>query len=333
MQVKESIKTITSKYKFPYFKVHGKIKSFSQFEDVDDDELVRGISKDGNQIIFDIKNDRNLKSGLYKVSKDMYVTDYLLKHNKTNVVEGVMAEWLYNDDSMLSTYIPKDVQFNLLYYILMNKPDYKPKFNKQQLKYITQHPDELLELLGSKYIGNKDHASLLFAILTGYSSPSPNIVHIFGQYQEIKNVEWPDINLIIGDYPFDKRLSPFPPHLRAARELNSSMAKLILTIADNNVHYIIDYYKIPIPDDLDDMTLTYYVKKELSQYENVFKRGNKIKIKHSKLPKTENGLYKYFNKFTSDELLDNYKDLIPTDGKNKWRDRKDIIDILFWNFI
>lgn len=93
-----------------------------------------------------------------------------MEFNRYDVAEAVVSKWLYDDDMNITRYIVPDIQINLIHYMVMNNDIYIQKITKDQLKYITQNPTELYELLGNKYTGPADQSSLLFAILSGKSA-------------------------------------------------------------------------------------------------------------------------------------------------------------------
>lgn len=103
--------------------------------------------------------------------------------------------------------LPADVKCALEYYI-----SYYPlnhSYNNNELNYIFRCTTfDLHLILGPEYKGPCDRASLLFAILTGYQAPRPNIEDYIDRYNEIKNVD-PKLICELAEYCQIKHISPY----------------------------------------------------------------------------------------------------------------------------
>ena len=115
-----------------------------------------------------------------------WIIGILMMTQDEDSARGIVRRWLHTDGSVTNLSI--DEQINLIYYMTMSSNPLGSNLSFTEvykLKYITNN-QQLLDLLGNKYEGPTDKASLIFAILSGTSAPRPNVNDI-PRYNLVKN--------------------------------------------------------------------------------------------------------------------------------------------------
>lgn len=202
-----------------------------------------------------------------------------------------------------------DVFFDFLWYISMSRT-----FNflsKDELSYVSSlNMGQLRELLGRKYNGPEDHASLLFAATTGLSIPNYNIN--LKRLEEIKHYK-PESVWLISAYrriinPRKKYVSPYGPYLYSSMFDKNSIEIILSVISPDNIEEFIERYGVSYPDNkiYDNRdNLFMYVSNELSSYDNVLNRDAYI------IPSADSD----YNLFTNKELIDYFEPIDVWNGR------------------
>lgn len=134
-------------------------------------------------------------------------------------VDEIFIYELLNSESYDRLYDTPDTIFNLLWYLTSYyEPSYRVYLRDYQISYISSlFPNDLLELVGPKYNGPKDRASLIFAANTGFMSHPPDLDTIPG-YNVVKT--WDPSAVWNLAYKFgiieDDFVSPYPPYVFVA---------------------------------------------------------------------------------------------------------------------
>lgn len=181
------------------------------------------VAKNGYQKI-DIVDDYDGQNHKYKLQ------EYILKFNDLHLIRLIVNVWFANQQHN----IPFDVQLNLLHYMIMSPSPYQVKFTDEELHYIANaSPQQLLKMLGKSYQGPIDHASLLFAILSGTVAPYPNVQDVQDRYDVVKEYPLDALFHILKLYKYDAM--SYPPHIFIALQTPYLVEPLIGTVNEDNV--------------------------------------------------------------------------------------------------
>ena len=219
-----------------------------------------------------------------------------------------------------------DVYYNLLWYLNISEEPYMMNLTNAEKVFISKLTiEQLLYILGDKYIGPIDHASLLFAAVSGKSTHRPEIRDI-PRYNEIMNLPpatvWSlaDLYRVVN---IEQRLySWYPPYVHLALQPESTIEKIALTITDENIDAIIGQYGYIPPNGnfkISARNKRRLFLKELKHYDPIFNRGP-IEPPPMLKGKTDEQIEKILEPYTLKELIDAYE---PTEP---WMDRADLIE-------
>lgn len=206
------------------------------------------------------------------------------------------------------------VFYDLLWYISMSKMF--SILSKEEISYVSGlSVNKLEELVGIRYQGPRDHASLLFAITTGLSSPrlqntrlrevkqyTPSSVWFIAAYHRIIN-------------PRRKYVSPYGPYLFISSFDKTPIEVILSALNLETLNTIIDRYQVASPNNPqynDPNNLLMFVANEISGYDDVLNR------KHNLIPSYNSN----YNIFTNQEILDLYH------PDFEWTGRRQLIDKL-----
>lgn len=142
-------------------------------------------------------------------------------------------------------------------------------------------PAVLVQLLGPKYQGAKDHGSLLFAAITGFSvhiSTIENINSIINsqRYQLIKRYPAYKINRIISvlyrQDVISRQVSNIPLHIFLTMKPESQIEKILIFENDKNIRQLLDKYGMVIPPLINQNYLSRLFYNNIKDYESILSR-------------------------------------------------------------
>ena len=273
------------------------------------------------------------------------IQQHLLKINTYYHVGWLMEGLMVVNDPLFTTQVLQqlgytlisrspatpDVHYNLLWYLQMAGPNnIETGAMIQQLNYISNCSiDQLRTLLGPKYNGPTDQASLIFAAVTGKSASGPDITNI-PRYNKIAALpSWLVWTVAMNLYKvidIERRLiSIYPPYIHWTLQDESPIDSIIFAITEQNIDYLMTAYQIPLPTHLP-LTIPIdkikYFVKEITQYEPVLARAPNIIPPPMLIGQTIPQINNMLSVYTLKELVDAYE---PT---GTWFDRQTLIDTI-----
>lgn len=288
------------------------------------------------------KPDSIAKKFLYITDNNEYIVSYILRTENIELLKDIVDVWLgnINHKKDVTWTLPIDVMINLTHYMLARRLKTKKIFTNNELNYIANlSRDQLITLLGNKYNGPTDHASLLFAILSGDSTRRPHSPIFEQRYQIIK--DYPMYVMYVLGYNFRGPIESDMDtvYTRVAMSPKPEIEQILIEVNETSVDYFMRYYGVAIPHNFTGYQLepknfrnpTHKVKffmEEIVDYGPVFKRtaNENIDISQAVLVPSVDGEsisrepYLILEKFTTDELLKEFGDF---DGN--WSSRSSLI--------
>jgi len=174
-----------------------------------------------------------------------------------------------------------DVYYNLLWYLNIAENPYAINLTDDEKNYISGlEVPALLNLLGNRYRGPHDKASLIFAILSGKSSPRPDIDDI-PRYPTIATYNpatvWQLAYTMYGLIDTDNNIySLYPPYVHVALQPPSVIERVIIAVNETNVDALMNQFGIVLPTMNIPQTqkdkVKYFIN-EIKHYDPVFKRA------------------------------------------------------------
>jgi len=305
-----------SVYKYPLYYNHFGYKNTEETETEPTakdmaEMLERGIKS------FYIKNERNKRAR--PIKEDIH--EYLMtKANITYI--GEVAKYL----KLTKMRATIDTYYNLFWYINSAYLILKPELKDDEIAYISGLSiPRLIKLLGPNYKGPEDHASLIFAAISGKSTPTPNMKNI-PRYTEIATYApdkiWILAKELYSIYDSFARNYLNPPYIFVAMKEQPDIEKLFLYVNTINVDKMITDYQMIIPknDVLTELGKVRFFKDQIKTYGPILNRKHDIELPILDDPKiTRNKLLALFSPFTSKEILDIYEPTIV------WEDRNELL--------
>lgn len=270
----------------------------------------------------------------YPNGKKGRLLEHILEHNDINLLQSIVDIWLGNPKHIISERpaLSFDIMLNLAYYMLHQNAPRKKNFTDAELKTISRlTSNQLVALLGTRYRGPKDYSSLLFAVLTGKSTPSPNIEDNIHRYEIVITFSPNIIDSLynLTDY-YPGRISKvpiiqYPPHIKISLMPESEMERIMLTVNNKNVDTMLDYYGMISPSTIktQDEKIKYFIK-EIRDYKKILDRPGDLVIHERQYPTGIGYVYnKNSNLLTSKELLHFYGE-----PERNWETRSQLKSLL-----
>lgn len=138
--------------------------------------------------------------------------------------------------------------------------------------------EDLLELLGAKYLGARDHASLLFAAVTGFSTrvsnlPNVNAILASPRYQLVKQYPPQKISSILNTLYVPETIDlDLPVYIRLAAKRGSLIEKILVYSTNDNLAILLDKYGIVIPSGIHQNFLLYLFIYNINHYDPILNR-------------------------------------------------------------
>jgi hypothetical protein len=222
-----------------------------------------------------------------------------------------------------------DVSYNLLWYLCISEEPFRNNLTNKEISHvISANITELYEILGDRYNGASDRASLIFTILSGQIIPESTIQD--DRYEQIKQYDTSIVynlafiqNKIIdhenGTYnihgPY-KYLSSQPPSL---------IEGIISNVINENFDELIERLGIGPINNLDNMTedeKIAYIQGDLVSYSNVFTRDPNTEPPPDLLGFNPEQIYPTLLKYTNQELIEAYE------PRGRWNSRIELIRLI-----
>jgi len=244
-----------------------------------------------------------------------------------NFVKNIFNHW--NFTNLVAS---ADTYYNLLWYINMGENPFASGLFPNEIRYISGlNIRDLIRILGPMYRGPRDHASLLFAIISGKSTPHPNADTIPRYIEIIKYSPAVIWNFFFNVYGLNKkrtdyipdmedRLGIYPPYVRVSNKEESLVDRILLGVNENNVDNFMNLYQVAIPtrdpprnqkEKLD------YFTEEILRYELILTRPQTTilpPILTHDMVNDVDDVYNNLSVYTSKELIEAYEPLMEWNG-------------------
>jgi hypothetical protein len=224
-----------------------------------------------------------------------------------------------------------DVYYNLLWYLNVAHDATASRLTKEEISYISglEEP-ELLNILGPRYRGPHDKASLIFAVLSGKSSPRPDIIDI-PRYESVAvyppNVVWLLAQKLYGIIDSDNEIiSLYPPYVHVALQPPSGVEQIVSSVNENNVDQLAEQYGVvfrtenPINDN-QRKKVKYFIN-EIKNYDVILTRPQNLMPPPILVDKTKDQIRNILSQYTLKEIVDAYEPI------GVWENREGIIDVI-----
>ena len=250
---------------------------------------------------------------------------YLMDRNDTQLIVEIFANLGFRRVNMSI-----DAYYNLLWYLNVASDPYDIGLTIDEKEYVSSlNVEQLVKLLGPNYRGPHDFASLLFATVSGKSSPRPDIT-TSPRYSQVAATEPPIVwNLAKNLYGIvdteNKIFSLYPPYVHVALQAPSVLEQIIGSVNEANVDQYIDAYQIVFPPRNPPNTnrgkIKYFID-EITKYDQVFARNDAVLAPPILTGKTKDQIRNILAVYTMKELVDAYEPM------GIWRNRGELIDII-----
>ncbi|CAH6418143.1 Hypothetical protein HVR_LOCUS15, partial [uncultured virus] len=223
-----------------------------------------------------------------------------------------------------------DVCCNLLWYLSMGDNPFDANLTADEKSYISDlDVPNLRRILGPLYPGPTDRASLLFALLSGKSTPRPN-VNDLPRYAEVARAPASQIAILAFDLyniidEDDQLINIYPPYVHVALQQASVVEPVIINVSQTNIDDYITRFGIVLPTRNVPTTqkakVDYFIK-EIKDYEAVFNRAQGVLPPPALTGKTQDQIKNILSPYTLKEIVDAYEPIEP------WRNREELLQII-----
>lgn len=229
-----------------------------------------------------------------------------------------------------------DVQYNLLYYLCMSMSAdrFSNQLTEAEIQYISELSESrLLQLLGSRYTGPQDRASLLFALVSGNSTYTPDL-RTLPRYAEVSTYDpglaWiiaVDVYGLIQNRPRAQNgytyISPYPPYVYIATKEKSILELILVAVTPDNLELAWTQYQMISATPMNPSEQLSYFRREIGQYGPVFNRSADITPPPAIRNLSTTQVVPTLNQYTLLELVEAYE---PT--TDQWNGRQDLIQLI-----
>lgn len=223
-----------------------------------------------------------------------------------------------------------DVYYNLLWYLNVAAGRYAIGLNNDEKEYISGlDSQELLDLLGPRYNGPHDKASLLFALVSGQSSISADITNTQRYYEVLT---YPPIVVwyFARKYNIIRKLyneySLYPPYVYLALHDHSIIENITLAVNIINIDILMDQYGIVLQPWVifinKNDEIKYFIR-QIIHYDYVFTRPPTTLPPPLLINKSKEEVINLLKIYTLKELTDAYEPV------GIWIDHDHLIDVIF----
>jgi hypothetical protein len=181
---------------------------------------------------------------------------------------------------------------------------------------------ELINLLGPRYRGPQDKASLLFAAVSGKSAHRPSITDI-PRYQSVMTYDMKTAWLIAEKLygiinSEDEFISVYPPYVHIALHVSSPIETILAKVTPQNVENFINAYGIVLHPEEQTTKYDYFIQ-EIVKYKNVFTRPANIPPPPILTDKTDDQIKNILQEYTLKEIVNTYE------PNEFWNTREELI--------
>lgn len=275
-----------------------------------------------------------------EIGRRLHITDdeVFPRHN-TKSLEEIWETIMIDTNTKIKTIIRKilkedlrdgiDINYNLLWYLCISENPLGSNLTDNELKYVTLlSPEELEQLLGANYNGAHDRASLLFAVISGYSVPDPGILP---RYDTVKSYKSNIIyNLAFNQYKIIDHNTAiynlYPPHIYISQQPISPIETIISNINIDDCDELIEKLGLGFNENLLNMTNNdkmLYIQGELSLYYNVLTRPEGLILPPSLNGLTHDQIRIILSYYTNNELIEAYE------PREQWSTRNELLNIIY----
>lgn len=222
-----------------------------------------------------------------------------------------------------------DVIYNLLWYLCISEDPFGNNLSTKEIAYVTSlNTDELLSLLGNRYTGATDRASLIFAVLSGHVIPAYSTNS--SRYDDIKNYD----SRIVYNLAFVQNkmidhehglYSLYGPYVFLSMQEVSPIETVITNVRKENYHDLVTRLGIGPVNNIERMSeedRILHLQGELSLYHNVFTRPSGLNHPPELGDKSRNEILHNLSYYTNTELIDAYE------PREIWNSRGELIKVI-----
>lgn len=209
-----------------------------------------------------------------------------------------------------------DVYFNLYWYLMQVEGNINHNLTRDEKLYVISRSNEqLLDILGPTYVGCRDRASLLFAVIYGLYLPHRDNV----RYEEVSKYTPQIVYNLVANQNLN-----YPPYVQLAQQQITPIETLLNNITVDTVSEVIDRFGLRPDNYLDTLSLEEkikYIQRDLSSYARVFNRKSgitPIDLSTTNLSRME--IRDELMQYTNNELVQIYE------PRKWWVDRNTLID-------
>ena len=223
-----------------------------------------------------------------------------------------------------------DVHYNLLWYLNMAEDPWGTRLTYSERGFISGLTnEELVELLGFRYSGPRDRASLLFATVSGKSADGPDVENI-PRYKEVKKYKPSTVwYLAYNAYKIiddeQSTTSRHPPYFHVALNQPSTIESIIRLVNEDNVEILLDKYQVVIPEHLEldrkEDRVDFFVK-EISKYGPVLDRPETQLPPPVLIDMKKQQIIDVLSRYTLKEIVDAYE------PSEEWGDREELTQVV-----
>ena len=254
----------------------------------------------------------------------MYIIEFLMtKVTPQYLLELVSILGFRNLTDTIDTY------YNLLWYLnIANRPNGLTLTDAEKAYISGLDINQLINLLGPRYRGPRDKASLLFAVVSGKSTSRPEIADI-PRYRLVSkyspSVVWnlaKNYNVVDGE---NNLFSIYPPYVHVALQPETNVEKVMAIVTEANVDTLMAQMGIILPTDEIPVTPAEKVKyftEEIQAYEPIFARAPGTLPPPVLTGRTRDQIANILSVYTLKEIVDAYEPV------KTWKNRKRLIKII-----
>lgn len=207
-----------------------------------------------------------------------YIMGFLMCYTSDQFITALAYELGFKYTSA-----PIDVFINLLYYLNCAADPFLSNITDSDIAYISKSEQkELLDILGPKYQGPHDKASLIFAAVSGKSVPLPDVTET-GRYLQL--AEYSRITIwnlaVAADIITFSGWEPYSPYVFITLNMAPELDSIVVDLNEENIDALMNKYgilypEIDVPDNYVDKNG--YFCQEIIGYHVILTRPSDIKL-------------------------------------------------------
>lgn len=227
-----------------------------------------------------------------------------------------------------------DVCYDLLWYLFISEDPFRNNLTKKERSYVLKASrNELQEILGDRYNGASDRASMIFTILSGQIIPAIKYgdTEFLNRYKQIKSYNSDvvyNLAFVANDIMIDHNngtYNVYGPYTNLSLYNPSPIESIISNTKNEDFMTMIEKLGIgPIfnLEFMTDLEKIKFLQGEISLYHNVFNRDTNIGLPPNLINKNRNEIINIILKYTNIELINAYE------PRGRWNSRAELIKLI-----